>query len=411
MSCRLYICLQWRHGFCANGCEKQRDLRTALFHAAHGFMRIMLVISSLRRGGAERSVSILANYWASRDHQVCVVTIEGKESDEYSLSPDVTRIGFNLARVARGPVHGAWNNLRRMRSLRRVVRECQPDVVVSFVTHTNLLTLMALWGTRIPVIAAERIDPSQLSVGVLRERMRGLLYPHAAAVVVQTTRAREVMERKLRGGRFVVIPNPVPAGDPDELQEGVSLRDLAGLQADAKTVVAMGRLDPQKGFDLLIDAFREVHQRQSDWHLIILGEGPARIQLEQQAARLQLAGCVHLPGSVRAARKYLSEADLFVLPSRFEGFPNVLLEAMVCGRPVVSFDCPSGPSEIIRDGYDGILVEIGNVPALSAAMGELMHDSIRRNDLGKNALQVLERFSMARTTALWNQLLSRVSGV
>lgn len=366
----------------------------------------MLVISSLRRGGAERSVSILANYWACLDHQVSVVTIAGEESDEYSLSPDVTRVGFDLARVARGPVHGAWNNLRRMWSLRRVAREYQPDVVVSFVTHTNLLALMTLWGTRIPVIAAERIDPSQLSVGVLRERMRDWLYPRAAAVVVQTQRAREVMKRKLRVGRCVVIPNPVPAEDPDELREGASLRDLAQLPLGAKIVLAMGRLDPQKGFDLLIDGFSRLHPQQPAWHLIILGEGPARSQLEQQASRLQLASYVHLPGAVRAARKCLSDADLFVLPSRFEGFPNVLLEAMACRRPVVSFDCPSGPAEIIRNGYDGLLVENGDVAALAAAMLQLMQSSARRMELGNNALQVLERFSMGRIMALWDELLA-----
>lgn len=371
-------------------------------------MRIMLVISSLRRGGAERIVSVMANEWLARGQDVILVTIEAARTDAYQLRPGVARLALDLARVSRNPFYGGWNNLRRIWSLRRVVRRYRPDAVVSFVTHTNLLALMALIGTGLPVIVSERIDPSQMNLGVLRETLRKRLYPRATAIVVQTGQVGQRMQRTMPRAKFVVIPNPVPATDPDAQERDVHLHELVHLPPGTKVVAAMGRLDPQKGFDLLIEAFSELAARYPEWYLVIFGEGPLRSVLEAQIERSRLEARVHMPGVVRAARQYLAEADLFVLSSRFEGFPNALLEAMACGLPAVSFDCPSGPSEIIRDGYDGVLVEAGNVEALGSAMSALMDSSARRGELGKSARQVLERFSLDRIMAMWDQSLVNV---
>lgn len=369
-------------------------------------MRIMLVISSLRRGGAERVMSTMANHWAECGHQVSLVTIEPKHEDSYFLRPGIARISLNLAHTSRNPGHGFWNNLRRIWNLRMAAHRLRPDVVVSFVTHTNLLMLMALLGTGLPAIVSERIDPAQLNLGMVRETMRNLLYPRADAIVAQTRRVQEGMRRGLSHAKFTVIPNPVPEADPDEQEIHASLHESVHLPADAKVIAAMGRLDPQKGFDLLMDAFSKLSLQHPAWHLVIFGEGSARPVLEAHIGRLGLGTRVHLPGLVRTARRYLAEADLFVLPSRFEGFPNVLLEAMACGLPVVSFDCPSGPGEIIRDGHDGLLVKAGDVGALAAAMSALMESPERREEMGRNARQVLERFSMDRIMALWDQLLA-----
>lgn len=369
-------------------------------------MRIMLVISSLRRGGAERIVSIIANYWSAHGHEVYLVTVEGQETDAYSVNSGVRRIGLNLARKSDYRLLGLWNNLHRIWRLRTTARRVSPDVIVSFVTHTNLLVLIAMLGVRIPVIASERIDPSQIWLGTLREKLRCWLYPRAVITVVQTDRVRVEMQRMLPLGRFVMIPNPVPMSDPDEGQACVPMHKLLRLPPDAKVVAAMGRLDPQKGFDLLIEAFGRLSHQHSAWHLVIFGEGAARSDLEAQVTRLGLTARVHLPGVVRNSRRSLAEADLFVLSSRFEGFPNVLLEAMACRLAVVSFDCPSGPGEIIRDRQDGLLVPAGSIEKLEAAMSLLMESPTWRKKLGQNACQVLERFSMDRIMTLWDRVIA-----
>lgn len=372
-------------------------------------MRIMLVISSLRRGGAERVFSIMANYWAERGHVVALTTLSGLEGDSYQLHPGVNRIALECAPKSRDFTHKIFNNLRRIRRLRSVNKRWQPDVVISCKTETNLLALLALCWTSIAVTVYEVTDPSQLPTGVFRSRLRHWLYPRAAAVVVQTDQVRTGMQRFLPGTEITVIPNPVPAADPDWEYEHVALRQQLDLPANARVLSAMGRLGPEKGFDLLTEAFSRVQANYPEWHLVIFGEGVERPMLEGLIARLDLRGRVHLPGQVHTARKCLMETDLFVLSSRFEGFPNALLEAMACGLPVISFDCPSGPAEIIRSGLDGTLVKPQDVQELAVALSDLMGDESRRARFGQEAREVVRRFSLGGVMDKWDRLLNAVA--
>ena len=174
-------------------------------------------------------------------------------------------------------------------------------------------------------------------------------------------------------------------------------------------MVAIGRLVDQKGFDLLLDAFAQLAAEYPDWSLMILGEGPLRVELVARARAFNLEQQVHFPGEVADPFPILREADLFVLSSRFEGFPNVLCEAMACGVAVISFDCPSGPAEIIRHGVDGILVPPGDVPALVAALDHLMRHQDERERLASRAPEVVKRFSRDKVLLLWEQLFEDVN--
>jgi GalNAc-alpha-(1->4)-GalNAc-alpha-(1->3)-diNAcBac-PP-undecaprenol alpha-1,4-N-acetyl-D-galactosaminyltransferase len=139
-----------------------------------------------------------------------------------------------------------------------------------------------------------------------------------------------------------------------------------------------------------------------------MGEGPERKTLEALATELGIARKVHWMGVVAEPEKVLNQAGIFVLSSRYEGFPNVILEAMSCGLPVVSFDCPTGPREIIREGIDGILVQAQDLDGLTAAMDRLMSDETERLRLGARATEVTDRFSLARIMAMWEDLLRRL---
>jgi glycosyltransferase involved in cell wall biosynthesis len=198
-----------------------------------------------------------------------------------------------------------------------------------------------------------------------------------------------------------VIPNPVAAAP-------VRAATSASAKERERTVIAMGRLSREKGFDLLLEAFSRIAGRHPGWQLKILGEGPLRTDLEAQAAGLNLGDRVQFTGAVSEPYSILSCAGLFVFSSRFEGFGNALCEAMACGLPVVSFDCPSGPREIVRDGVDGVLVPAENIGELAAAMDRLMSDPQERMHLASKAPEVIERFGLKRVLHLWTQLFEQL---
>lgn len=369
----------------------------------------MLVIYSLARGGAERVMAILANSWAAQGHEVTIVTLDRQDRDAYPLVPQVKRVALGMAASPRNTWQILRNNLSRAYALRATTKRLRPDVVVSFTANVNTLSVLALLGLRMPVIVSERTDPSQVKLGWWRSRLRRIFYPRAAAVVVQTRKVLEDMQRQFPGVRLAIIPNPVPYMDPDAEHSSPLLNELIGIPTGAKIIAGMGRLDSEKGFDLLIDAFRRISSAYPGWHLAIFGKGPARPELETLIAAAGLSRRVHLPGEVMAARKYLQDAEIFVLSSRFEGFPNVMVEAMACGRAVVSFDCPSGPAEIIHNGHDGLLVSGEDVEGLATALRLLMDNPARRAELGRNARQAVGRFSVEVVMGQWNQLLSEVT--
>jgi glycosyltransferase involved in cell wall biosynthesis len=173
-------------------------------------------------------------------------------------------------------------------------------------------------------------------------------------------------------------------------------------------IVAMGRLVPQKGFDMLLDAFAPVARRHPDWNLEIWGEGPQRAALERRRAALGLEQRVRLPGTTAEPHDTLRRAGIFVLSSRREGFPMVLGEAMASGVPCVSFDCPSGPRELIRDGIDGLLVPPSNVAALSAALERLIVDRDLAQRLASKAPEVVDRFSLDAILRQWSAIFTEV---
>jgi glycosyltransferase involved in cell wall biosynthesis len=205
----------------------------------------------------------------------------------------------------------------------------------------------------------------------------------------------------------------VPAGSAHVIPNPVSEQFANGRGSDESArgsiVLAVGRLVPQKGFDLLIDAFATVVQRHPNWSLVIVGEGPEEARLRGMAGGLLARGAVTFRGAVTDLARYYRCAGLFVLPSRFEGFPNVLLEAMASGCAVIAADCPAGPSEIVRDGIDGSLVAPDDVRALITEMDRLMSDAAERSRLGARAGDVSERFGVEKILNLWKDAIDSVT--
>ncbi len=358
--------------------------------------RVLLAVSSLSCGGAERVISELAHALAAT-HRVGVLTLAPEKLDHYTLPPAVERIALNLLWESHNLIHTVWSNLRRIQIIRSAVRRFAPHVVVSFIEQTNVRLLAALLGTRVPVIVSERIDPRQHEVGRLWHLARRLLYPSAARLVAQTERVAQWAVKLVDCAHVRVIPNFVRSLPPPVTQ---------GRATDL--ILAVGRLDFQKGHDLLIQAFANGKFAAEGMRLVILGEGPARPSLERLIDQLGLAGAVQLPGVVQDPERWMAKATLFVLASRYEGFPNALLEAMAMGCPVIATDCESGPREIVRPEIDGLLISPDNVGELVLALRRLLGDAKLRHRLGAAAVEVRRRFARERILQQWRILIDEV---
>lgn len=347
-------------------------------------LSIACVIHSLAGGGAERVMAGLASRLSEKGHHVTLITFGDGADDRHDVAEGVLRDDLNLA-PGRFGVFGKWFDIRRRyRALRGAVDRCHADVVLSFCDRNNIDVLMALRRSRTPVVACERSDPAQQSLGFFRERLRQKTYRSAASIIALT----ETSARFLRQiqSKVVVIPSAI---DPPPL---MSDRKIASSN---KTIVSVGRLEHEKGFDRLIEAFSIATKEDASWKLVIHGEGSERSMLEQAAQSHGVSDRVALPGWTRPVWRPLSEATLFCLPSRYEGFPSALLEAMSMGVPSLSVDCESGPRAIIRHGENGLLVD-PSVKGIVEGLRRWMEDREERERLALEGRSVVEQFSWSK---------------
>lgn len=360
-------------------------------------MRVLMAISTLSAGGAERIASELVNRWAARGWAVGLLTLAAAETDHYPIDERVERIALDLIWDSKGTYQSIVSNLHRSRMIRRAIKKFAPDVVVSFIEQTNIRVLLALIGTDIPVIVSERIDPRMYPVGRAWEQARRLLYPLAAALVVQTSAVAVWAEKLVPGHKVRIIPNFIGQLPAPSLFCGRN-----------PVIVAVGRLVLQKGFDVLIRSFASSQARSRDWKLLILGEGVERSRLEALIVEKGLQRQVELLGVVKEPWRWLDQAQLFVLPSRFEGFPNALLEAMAMGCACVATDCPSGPREIIQHDQNGLLVPVDDSDTLTAVLDDLIAHPGQRERLALEAQKVRERFGADQVLSRWDESIHAV---
>lgn len=383
-------------------------------------MKITLVIASLSGGGAERVASVMANYWAERGLEISLLTMCGSPlASHYDLHPKVMRHDLGINPFCRsmpdqrslnlllGTLHSCSqaernvfiSDFNRILAIREAIVKLRPETIISFIDITNIRTLLATQGLGLPVIVSEHCDPRHNNIGAGWEGLRQISYPQAKYLTVLTEEVAPYfsgfMENRLR-----VMPNPIPSA------ARLAHDEKETRHKTGRTLLAMGRLAYEKGFDLLLQAFALIAKRQPLWCLQIWGEGSLRAELEQCASALGLRERVQFGGFTKYPFEVMRQADLFVVSSRCEGFSNVLAEAMACGLAVVSFDCPSGPRHIVRDGFDGRLVPPQDVPAMAVTLERLMVDEGERQRLAANALKSVERFGIEKVMSLWEQLVA-----
>jgi glycosyltransferase involved in cell wall biosynthesis len=364
---------------------------------------LMIVIHSLRGGGAERVAVDLGAYWIQRGYMVTVATQMDASSDSYPLYEGVTRYVLGTAGNSRGKFSGLLANARRVWRLRRLIKREQPTIVLGMMTTSSVLAVSAARGLPCRVIASEHTHPPSQSLSSVWQRWRRWAYPKAQAVVALTSGTAAWLEENVPGSEIAIIPNSV-AWPLRQAEPVVPAPEKQGR----KRLLAVGRLHPVKGFDVLIRAFAMLAWHYDEWDLVILGEGDERDALEQQVSEAGLQTRISLPGRVGNIADWYRSSDLYVLSSVTEGLSNTLLESMACGLPVVAFDCDTGPREIVRPGIDGILVRpVQDAEALAAHLSDMMAHPDRRLAYGRRAIDVRDRFSTTRVMALWGQLFEK----
>lgn len=350
--------------------------------------KIALVTGTLQAGGAERQMAEMANYWAQRGIDVTLATWSGSGlEDFYSLDPRVRRSYLDISDSRR-----LNSNVKRTMKLRDLLARLQPQAMLSFLPESNVRTILAGLGTPVRIVVAERTHPAyDTTVGPQWRMLRKALYRFGHCLVAQTREAADWMARNLTK-RTVIIPN--------------SLRVLPDIDERREpTILAVGRLGKEKGFDVLLRAFALIAESFDEWNVAIAGEGGERCALLGLANELGVSARISLLGEVRNVEFLMARAGLVVQPSRFEGFPNAVLEAMGMGAAVISSDCPAGPSDLIEDGVNGRLVPVADEVALASAMAELMSRPEDRVRLGREASKVRERFRQEVIMKRWEEVL------
>jgi len=357
--------------------------------------RITLVTAHLGLGGAERVLCLMANYWCRKGWSVSLLTLgHGVRPALHKLEPNVKWTDLDLGSHRRRtfwPLNEAAGILR----LRRAIKESSPDAVIAFLNSANIPVLMATVGMPVPIIVSERIDPHHEPIRLRDSLLRRLLYPRAACVTTQTRNALEFFSFAIQK-RGRVIPNPVLPAPPNSARS---------RQDPGRVVVGVGRLAIQKRFDRLIRAFASVASKHAEWILEIWGDGDQRERLQDLVRQSGLQDRIVLRGRTDDVYGVMANADLFVLSSDYEGFPNVLCEALATGLPVISTDCPSGPGEVIRNGENGILVPVADESALSQALDRLMESADERARLGANGRAIVDAFNVDRVMSTWENVI------
>lgn len=332
---------------------------------------VALLLPSLAGGGAERSMATLASALAARGVAVSLWLGRAEGPYQAGLHPAVRVVDLG---------HD-WLPAALPRLVRQL-RADRPQALLSAMSHANVVAALAhrLARSRARLVLSERIDfgallqaQGGLPLAATRVLMR-LTYPWAAQVVAVSEGVAADLHRlvPLPAGRVVVLPNPVV--DDRLLARAAEPPRHPWLQQPAVPVVlAAGRLNAQKDFATLLEAFARL-RRTRPARLLILGEGEQRAALTARAQALGVAADVALPGFEDNPFAAMRTAAVFVLSSRFEGLPGVLIQAMACGARVVATDCPSGPREVLQGGRWGRLVPVGDADAMAAAIGAALDD-------------------------------------
>lgn len=359
--------------------------------------KLFFVINSLTSGGAERVVTNLANYFCQEGFPVTIVCLSYKEP-VYAVDKEVNILYLTKGEKKEQLFYRLWYAMLTFFKLLKLMIKEKPGCVISFMTSANLWTGITCSLTRTPFIVSERTTPDNTinKFNFLLKSVCCFVYSKSKAIVVPA----QAMEGCLKKNKsfqklnnFQLIKNYVNVFEPAGMEQ-VHYK---------KFILGVGRLSYEKGFDQLVEAYSKIQTPEID--LIIAGDGNERDQLIKRITELGLTNQVRLIGAKENLQDYYLQAEMFVLPSRNEGYPNALIEAMSMGCPSIAMDCEFGPREIIENRRNGLLVEDKNIFMLAASMSEVLNDAAFKKRLSLGGKLIGKTNAQEVITSKWEELI------
>ena len=352
-------------------------------------MKLLVSCGTLMSGGAERVLSVLSKTFADRFDEVVYIT--------WIDAPDFYQLDDRIKRICIEQECGSKAIIKKAIWFRRYVKKSSYTHILSFLEPYNVLICLILTGINVPIIVADRNDPRWIWNNIFQRQLRFLAYRKASRIVCQTENNQSYYTGSYLK-KSTVIYNPIFL--PEEY------KGKALMTTKTQRFVSVARLDRQKNLKMMISAFADFHLLHSNYTLTIYGEGPCRKELEDFISYKRLTDCVYLPGVQQNVWDLILNAECFILSSWYEGMPNALFEAMCLGLPCISTKV-SGAKDFIKDGYNGLLVDLGDERAMINKLCSIADDRIKSKAMGENATKVFDLLRLSEISGKWINLFDK----
>lgn len=353
--------------------------------------KIILYIDVMYRGGAQRVMSVLAHYLIKNNYEVILINdfMPENPSKEYNLSQQIKRIYLKKNNTGNFLI----KNITRVTKLRKIIKEENPDIILSFLGRPNIRMLLSSIGIKVKKVVSVRNDPTkEYGNNIFKRIITNLFFLLADGYVFQTADAQKYFIKKIQKKSKIIL-NPI-----DDKFYNIK------LAKNRHNIITVGRLEPQKNHKLLLDAYSEIVKEYPQEDLIIYGDGSLKQELENYALKKNIYKKVHFKGNIENIEKELSKAKVFILTSDYEGLPNALMEAMALGIACISTDCScGGPRELIKNNKQGILVPCNDCDKLIDAIKKVLDSDFIK--MGINAKLRAEKFKTNKIMKEWEEYL------
>ena len=354
---------------------------------------IVFYIATLTRGGAERVIVNLANYFYGQGYEVYMVTLEPDEG-LYPMEDGIHKVVLDTTQ-GDGVVGRIKGALERITKVRKLLRDTGAQALVSFIGKTNIRAILAALGTKTKVFVSVRSAPGREYAGTLQRILAKTLFCFADGIVFQSEGAKAFFPKAAQK-KSRILYNPLSPEYVGAFYTGERRNEI----------VTVGRMDEVKNHGLLVDAFSRVVKEKPEMHLTIYGGGDCMEAVQKQVKELGIAEKVSLPGDSKKIVEKIQDARMFVLSSNFEGMPNAVAEAFAVGAVVVSTDCPSGGARmLVQDGETGLLVPVKDAEKMAAAMLRILEDAGLEERLRTNAYEFSKTLHPDKINGMWKQFI------